>query len=434
MKVQQLLVITSYPPYGTTHHQSTVGIASCAKNTLLALAKVIHNRGSTPKITVLSEKLEEQPATYYDEDITVKRVWKRNSLTTFPLFLREVFKMPNTQHIMFQFGFSIYGKLFSLLLLPLFLFVLKLMDKKVTFVLHEVVPSAQEVAGHMHMKNSVSIAFFNLLFKTFYKMVTLLCCKVIVFEEVFKKRLNNSKNVVVIPIGIEKISTHIAKGEARKKLNLKNGFIVMTFGYFAWYKGTDWIAKAWRKDTRSLGYKDIRKKKKSPNIPISQYPNIQLIIAGGENPNRTELPGYISYSQNIRKVCKNNNVLITGFIPEIDLPLYFASSDVIVYPYRTLMGASASLAMAGAFQKPFLLSETLGEVLETKDFDAVFNKAGVSKKDYIFSLSKTSLLKKLDIIKKDPMRLNKMSEVSLAMAENRGWNRIGKEYYETIFA
>lgn len=397
MKTNRLLVITSYPPNGTTHHQSTVGIASCAKNTLTSLKK------TDPKlnITILAERLGAIPEnTYTENGMTIKRIWQRNSITTFPIFLREISKTPDVEHIMFQFGFSIYGKLPYLALLPLFLFILKLTGKQLTFVLHEVVPSAQEIAGHIHVKNSILIVFFNLLFKAFYKMLILLSFKIIVFEEIFKKRLSNNKKVVVIPIGIEKKINNISQKEARKKLNLNNDFTVMTFGYFAWYKGTDWIANVWRKTK-----------------------NIKLIIAGGENPNRTELPDYIDYSKNIRKMCRNNNVWITGFIPEKKLPLYFAAADIVIFPYRTLMGASASLATAVAFQKPFLLSEALSPVLETNNFD----------KRCIFALSKTSLLKKLNAIKKDHERLGKMVKISQAMAQSRRWNYIGKMYYETLF-
>ncbi len=408
MEKENLLVITSYPPYGTTHHQSIVGIAACAKNTLESLKKKNPNLA----ITVLAEKLRTQDKKIYMENgMTIKRLWQRNSFITFPLFFKEILTTPNTKNIMFQFGFSIYGNLPSLLLLPIFLLLFKCIGKKVTFVLHEVVPSASEVSGHIHINNRLVIALYDMLFKVFYKMVVLLSWKVIVFEEIFKKRLNNSQNIVVIPIGIETISKHIDTGIARNKLHLNKGFLVMTFGYFAWYKGTDWIANV-----------------------FTQINNMTLLIAGGENPNRTELPAYNTYVKSILTECKTNNITVTGFIPEEELPLYFAASDVVIFPYRTFMGASASLAMTCAFQKPFLISTVLENIFETKDFKNVFTKTALDKKDYIFSLSKTSLIEHLNTIKRDPLRIKTMAKVAKDIAESRSWNHIGSIYYEAIFA
>lgn len=407
MENENLLVITSYPPYGTTHHQSIVGIAACAKNTLESIKKKSPNLD----ITILAEKLKTHNENVYVENgMVIKRLWQRNSLFTFPLFLKEILTTSNTKHIMFQFGFSIYGKLPSLLLLPVFLFILKCIGKKITFVLHEVVPSASEVSGHMHVNNRLAITFYNILFKAFYKMVVLLSWKIIVFEEIFKKRLGNSKKVVVIPIGIDNLSTHINKDTARNKLHLKKGFLVMTFGYFAWYKGTDWIASI-----------------------LNKTNDMTFLIAGGENPNRTELPDYNAYVKNIQKLCKINNIKVTGFIPEEELPLYFAASDVVIFPYRTFMGASASLAMACTFQKPFLLSTALEDVFETNDIKTIFTKTSSDKKDYIFSLSNTSLMEQLQKIKNNPARINAMEKVARDIAESRSWNYIGSMYYEAIF-
>jgi hypothetical protein len=92
-----LLVISSYPPQGITHHKAVVGVATYTKNTLTSLAKSDQDLS----ITVLAEKLPSSPD-YQDGQIGIKRIWKRNSLSSQVSILQHILfsndKTPNFCH------------------------------------------------------------------------------------------------------------------------------------------------------------------------------------------------------------------------------------------------------------------------------------------------------------------------------------------------
>src|ERR1035437_4056562 len=95
---EKLVVITSFPPKGIVHDKSVVGIASYAKNTLLALKK--HKKEL--EIIVLAEIIN-QKENYEDEGVLVKRVWKRGSFTIFLQFVREILALKDSKNILIEF-------------------------------------------------------------------------------------------------------------------------------------------------------------------------------------------------------------------------------------------------------------------------------------------------------------------------------------------
>ena len=415
LKKKQLLVITSYPARGITHGDTTVGIASYAKNTLLSLSSQFKNT----KITVLCEKLEKIDDSYTEKGIVVKRIWQRNSIATLPkIFIEIVKNHREADSILIEFEHSMFGSFLYLFPFPLFLVGIKLLRKKIIIVSHQVIPNMQEIGPHINIKeNSELASFMNLMLGVFYRIMLSTCSKMIVFEEKLKTRLSkygDTRKIVVIPHGVEQFSDTPTKKEAREKLEIsQNSFMVLHFGFIGWYKGTDWIIHA---------IKELKEKYKEGK-------QIELVIAGGENPNHIGKPYYTKYVQSVTKACEENGITLTGFVPENKISYYFQAADLVILPYRTFMSASGPFSLAMSFKKPFLLSPKVKDALDTKDVKELLAQVRLREEDVHFTDFNGDLSKKIVRIKRNTKLRTKIAKLAREIAKARSWNRIGQLYY-----
>ena len=417
MKKQQLLVISSFPRKGETHGQEVVGVASYAKNTVLALTRNFKNLA----ITVLAEELEGE-SEYAEKRITVKRIWKRNSLITFYNLLKEIISNhKKTKTVMIEFELVMLGDALYLIPLPIFLLILRLLNKKVVLISHQVISDINELSGHINIKNEGTIAMgLNALIKLFYSLCLPLASKVIVFDEAFKEYLElftDKKKIIVIPHGIEKIQKKENKYAILKKLRLtKKQFVVLVFGFIAWYKGTDIIVHAFREF--------IRGQKRNWHY--------KLIIAGGANPNHLDKEYYNRYVKSIKTVSHNHGIRVTGFVPEKQIGLYYQASDVVVFPYRTFMSASGPLSIAFSYQKPVLLSSNLKDLFKTRDMKETITECALEISDFLFD-DTADLRKKLMRIETNKTLKNKLITFSKKISKKRSWDTVATMYYEELF-
>jgi glycosyltransferase involved in cell wall biosynthesis len=440
--MKRLLVISSYPPSGTIHHESVIGGASYTKNTLLALKKEITTRDELPGITVLAQKIDGHPDISQDEEISVKRIWLRNSLTTFfRLFKEIVIYHKDDKTVLLELELNIFGKsgIFLIMLLP-FILSLKLINKKVILVIHEVIFDIAKMAPHINLKSdSFKTSVMNVGLNWFYKILLLLADKAIVFEESLKQRLDKisgkHKKITVIPIAVEEFKIRASKEAAHEKLGIsKNKFICLAFGFLAWYKGTDWLANVWgtTSSTSTTSTTGQKGRKARDTHDTFDTRDTHLIIAGGANPNRLDLDYYKKYLQDLEKMCVDKNIDLTGFIPEDKMHLYFEISDIVVFPYRTMMSSSAVLSIAFSYKKPILLSENMRPVFQAKDIKEILGQVRLSEDDLLFPLD-DSFTKRIEKLRNSPQLLEKMTLFSSKMKEKRSWKLISKQYYETIF-
>lgn len=404
---KNLLVISSYPPKGTVHNEKVVGVATYTKNTILGMEKASKDLD----ITVLAEKLENEKD-YKEGKTKVKRVWKRKSVFAYFSILKEIFfSQKNKKTILLEFELAMFGGMISLISLPVFILFLRFLGKKVIISLHQVITDIEEVSGHINIeKNGIKTEIFNLLIRLFYISILQTASKVVVFDKILKVRLEtlfrtSEKKITIIPHGVEKFEEKITRKKARKILGVKeNEFVILYFGFIAWYKGTDLLLDI---------YKPKRGKK--------------LIIAGGANPNHFDKNHYLKYLKSVGKKAKKKNIDITGFVPEEMIALYFLASDKVVFPYRTIISASGPLSMAFSFGKPILISEKLEDILKTQDFVDVMEEEGIDQSDLIYSGAE-ELENKLD----EKKNLKKLGSFSRNLARKRSWDHIGKLYYNII--
>jgi len=83
----------------------------------------------------------------------------------------------------------------------------------------------------------------------------------------------------------------------------------------------------------------------------ARYPDITFLLAGGDPPDVARLQAQTDTRQ-------LDNVLLTGFIPNADLPLYQAACDILLMPYQKHVAASSGGDIA-AYLSPMKLFEYL---------------------------------------------------------------------------
>lgn len=418
MNKQKVVVISSYPSKEHIHDSYLGGVASYAKNTLLALKKIKKN--TQLDITVLADQVN-QHTDYVQKNIRVKRFWRKNSLLIFPKLIREIMtneKDANT--IIIEFEHQMFGGPLALLGFLPFLVILKLTQKRVITVCHQVIPDMHEIGPHINVRsNSTKAAIMNIMLSIFYRILLFSNSKVIVFEENLKLRLSkygDKKKIVVIPHGVQTFLAKPNKISARKHLKIEQKkFVILLFGFLGWYKGTDWAIHT---------IKSI--KEKNPNR------NVELIIAGGPNPNLEEKAHYIKYIKNVQLTCAEQGIRLTGFVPEKDIPFYYSAADLVVLPYRSFMSASGPLSLALSFNKPFLVSPKLKAVFATKDMQEQMKDSKIKEGDMHFEDFNGDFSKKVGRLEKNIKLRKRISKFVEKVQKKRSWDIIGNQYYNEI--
>jgi len=127
----------------------------------------------------------------------------------------------------------------------------------------------------------------------------------------------------VIPHGIYDHYEKLDKNFARKKLNIKEDFVILFFGLIRPYKGVKYLIEAFE------------------NLPERIVENSRLLIVGEVWEDET------SVEMAIRSKYSDSITVINKYVPDDEVSLYFSSADVVVLPYlRASQSGVAHIAMA----------------------------------------------------------------------------------------
>lgn len=409
-----LAVVSLYPKKGEIYSAGASGISSYAKNTVSHLPR---------KVIVLSQ-YEKNPFMYEENNALIMRCFGKNKPVMWVELIKTLIKFTAVKKILVHFDFALYGSMFTSALIIPFLAILKFLGYEVSVVVHSVVTDIATLSGHVGLKNNLSgkikTIAYNLLFHNFYRMLGFLAHQVIVNEEKLQSKLSqfiSARKIITIPHGVDTQKEIITKDKARKRLGFgKNEQIIMFFGFINWFKGTDFFVDAFRNQTKFCGRK------------------VRFIIAGGESATLRDKKFYADYySKVIETVGRSKNIEITGYVPQNKIAKYFASCDLVVFPYRSFICASGVLSLVFSFKKPFIISNYLGEMLEGSDFSYALASAGLAKSDLIFDLEKQSLIQTSEKVLANGLK-PKMARMAEILSDKRSFVKTASFYNQAIFA
>ncbi len=410
------LVISDYPERDS-HGEKNYGIAWYTKETLEEVAKKYNQR-----FVVLAEKDGKIGPTFYAGGrIMVLRVFDPQHHTLFPVILKWLWKFSNIKKVYVHSEFCTNGGLKNFVLLIPFLGIIKILRRDVTYFAHNVILSFDDISDHLNLgNNKLKISILNISLKFYYRLLGLTADRIVVMDEAIKARLVKfvpEEKLICVPFWIKPIKRMLNRPEARKKLDIRNKeFVLLYFGFITWYKGADWIIDEIQNSEFRIQSRKIR-----------------LILAGGEAYSLKDKGYYKKYYQEqIDKVKRSQNITITGFVREEEIEKYFQASDLVVFPYRGLIGSSATLNFAIQYKRPFLISDKMSDALTNDIFAKAFESTSLQEKDIIFPMKKNSFARSLSK-RMSKSFMHKLTDLSKFLYNERKINNILDGYFNSIF-
>ena len=389
-------MISIYPP-PQTKHAKLGGVGSYTKN----LVESIKN--TTTKIFIFSNKHGDNPSKSQDDNVEVNYCWDMGSIRYPMQIIRNIFFNQRERIDLFhiQYEVFLYGGALSVLTFPLLLMFLKLCRIPVLVTIHQVVPLSKldkKFLTMLGVSGSPLLLKFGLLL--LLKFIVFLSDGIIVHESLFKTVLitdykcNQSSKIHVIHHGVEEHVTLIDKNKAKAFLNIQKKNVILFFGYISRYKGLDLIIDSFK----YLGPDDY-----------------VLIIAGGAHPRLKKDLSYEEYKISLKKRASKSqkDIIFTGFVPEDKISYYFSSADVVIFPYTVIMSSSGPMALAIAYEIPFLASESFKEILD---------------KEVIFKIDPEELAKKISSFFQLSSRSIDVKSYVKELKKLRSWCKTGEKH------
>lgn len=402
-KNDTLLVITSFP---SKRNFNAVGWHS--QKTLSQLSKI-------KRVLVCAEYEVNRKAKYVNENLLVVGTWQKSKILSLVSLLHFIIKQNKISSILVQFEFNVFGGTIPNLFLMPILLILKLLGKKITFELHQVIKDVGTLEKHINIKNYFLKKFFNFGLIFYYITIGIVADHVIVHEQELKDRLRNLiplKKIEILPIGVDE-KTIMTKNEAKNIIKAANGkFTLLVFGFINGYKGIDWLLK---------------------DSSVLKNKNVELLIVGGKNPYLKDKPHYKRFYKNILKEAnKHSNVTLTGFVPDKKISLYFAAADLVIMPYEVFMSASGPFSLAIEHKKPLLLSHVLADYQKSNDFKRTMNMISLKNNELFFKLNKHNLTFLVKEAIENKEYYSKLCKFSETLSEIRSINQSSLNLYTIV--
>lgn len=382
-----VIMVSTYPRRGHTYDPKALAVAPFTKNKLNAIAKHARLQGRTLKFVVLADTIEGEQI-YTEDGHLIVRCWTRNLLSVYATIQKYANLFPKAKTIVIEHEFGIFGLKNQITLqFPFFLAINRILGREVVLVLHQVIFDLGLLAGHLQIDpNSRSTKLMSQLIQMNYSLFGLIANNIVVFDASLKTKLSalvNPDKISAIPLpnsGSNRI-THKNQAKIKKQLGLDpKTFYVVFAGYVTWYKGTDWLVKA---------FKQIKKQIKGRNV--------KLILAGGQSSSLEIDTKYMNWFNHlIHLINKDKDISITGVLDEKTLPKYVAAADLIVMPYRLMMSASGPFTLAQTAGTPVIVSNHLRPMTQSEDLALALNNNGLTSDDFTFNMNSKSLGQKLN--------------------------------------
>jgi glycosyltransferase involved in cell wall biosynthesis len=326
----RICMISSYPPAkdGVAHY--------CNK-----LCEAITQEDTESQVLVLSNN----SSPFQNRRLEVIKAWTSDSIEYPFRILRTVSKWkPEVIHI--QHEYWLFGRDFHSISFILLLLLLGFVNRPVFVTMHQIVPREELTSSFFQKRNSKRFTTVKTVYKILYdRLIERLSSAIIVHLQIAKRILVNDysfaeNRIHVIPhgISIDVENTSLTDSMAKDLLNLQDKRVLLFFGEIRRGKGLEFVIKA------------------MPRI-TALYPNCVCLIAGQFNPNSSpESRDYLKELEALSRNLKLEEKVIfkAQFIPDSDIPIYFAAADVVLLPYSEdgFIYASGPLSLALGFSKP----------------------------------------------------------------------------------
>jgi glycosyltransferase involved in cell wall biosynthesis len=146
-----------------------------------------------------------------------------------------------------------------------------------------------------------------------------------------------------------------------------------------------------------------------------QYPNVELVIAGGDHP---KTQGYVASVAARHK--NDSRIQFTGYVAEDAIADLFQTTSVAVMPYTSSAGSSGVAHLACEYGVPIVASDIA-------DFRAITEEEGIAI-DLFESGNVDSLAQHLLDLLRDPQRLEAMAQQNFSAALRMSMPEIIRQY------
>lgn len=397
------LVVSAWPEAHSNH-----GIAWYTKLVTTAQA-----RRHGVRFVILAERgADNIPRLYERGRILVLRVFDNTRHSLYPTILTWLKTFSRARSVMVHSEFGVNAGLTHYLLLIPFLALIRLAGRHVTYFAHNVITDVSFLRAHLNVgDNPYKTDLLNLTINVHTKILARLSHRIVVLEDLLKRRLAKlipNHDIMSLAIPVERKRAKMSRREARRKLGLPAAKpVIMAFGFLSPYKGTDIIVSAFNAWTN-------RQKGNSP---------MMLVLAGGTAHSLADRPYYKKwYEQLLTLINHNPAIRLTGFVSEKDISMYFAAADMVVLPYRGIMGASGVLTHVLSYGKPFMVSTSMKEMAQS-----------LGDNRLLFNVDQTGIAK-LFRIAQSTRKLRSLTTVSKTIARARNIERESNREYTLLYS
>lgn len=370
-------LLSLYPGRGQ-RHAGRSGVASYSAN----LARALADRGACVEVVAPLETGE--PAESSDGNVRVRRAFSKGPRSWVEAAHAARRGGGLIAHLQFE-AFLLGGAL-SVTGLPSALMRLRRARVPAIVTLHQVVhPSAIDgTFAHTHGVRAPA-ALVRSALAGLQESARRLAHRVIVHESSFGAAVPGA---TVIGHGVEAVACP-ERSEARSRLGLGDGPIVLCFGYVAPYKGLELALDA---TDRSRGA-------------------FTLVVAGGPHPRLGD-----GYAEQLRRRWPGVG-RFTGFVSEEDIGDWFGAADLALFPYPAPFSSSGALALALAYGKPVLLSPAMADCID-------------APRELVAPSDPDELSAKLQHTLAEPARLERLRKPSARLGRDRSWTAVAERHLD----
>ncbi len=294
----------------------------------LHLIEALSQKSEISQITVLADRTD-QAETLHFKHTTIQRVWEFNHPLNFWRIRQAIVRL-KPDAVLFNLQFSSFGSQDLAAALGLITpALIRFMGIPTITLLHNLMETVnlKEAGFGSHAWREKIIRFGGRILTKCLLASHRLAITMPEYQKILEDQYA-AKNVFHAPHGAF---------SKREPTPLPTNRTIMTFGKFGTYKRVEVLIEAHQR-------------------LLAQDPNLRLIIAGSDSPNRL---GYLAAVQ--QHFAHAKNIEYTGYVPEEAVPALFENSSVVVFPYTATTGSSGVLHQTGEFARAAVMP-TIGDL------------------------------------------------------------------------